>query len=292
MSHFFRSLGKSLDIELHYTSGHHPEADGQTERVNQTLEQYLRHYCNYQQDNWAELLPLAEFAYNNAPSATTGISPFFANKGYNPNLQVHPECELASASARQYVIDLDALHQEMKTAISAAQRRYQGPADRRRQAPPELAVGSKAYVLAKFLRTTRPTRKLAEKYVGPYEVLGKAGRQSYVIRLPDSLRTVHPVFHISQLEPAVENTIPNRIQSPPPPIEVDGELEYEISEILQCKRDERLACKYRYLVRWAGYEGTSEETSWLTADDLENAQELVEEFHTRYPKPLPRAKRR
>ena len=109
-------------MNLHYTSGYHPEADVQTERVNQTLEQYLRHYCSYQQDNWSELLPLAEFAYNNTPSTTTGISPFFANKGYNPSLQVHPERDLASAAARQFVIDLDGLHQELKVAISKAQR--------------------------------------------------------------------------------------------------------------------------------------------------------------------------
>ena len=109
-----------------------------------------------------DLLPLAEFAYNNAPSATTGISPFFANKGYNPSLQVHPERNLASAVARQFVIDLDGLHQELKVTISEAQRRYQGPADRRHQTPPELDISSKAFVLAKYLHTTRPSKKLAE----------------------------------------------------------------------------------------------------------------------------------
>ena len=95
--HFFRSLGKALNMKLHFTSGYHPEGNGQTERSNQTLEQYLRIYCNYQQDNWSDLLPLVEFAYNNAPSATTGVLPFFANKGYHPNLAVHPECDLLSA---------------------------------------------------------------------------------------------------------------------------------------------------------------------------------------------------
>src|SRR3979490_2150574 len=70
VSHSFRSLGKALDMRLHFTSGYHPKADRQTERVNQTLEQYLRVYCNYQQDNWPKLLPLAEFAYNNSPNAT------------------------------------------------------------------------------------------------------------------------------------------------------------------------------------------------------------------------------
>ena len=113
VSHFFRSLGKALDMKLHFTSGYHPEGDGQTERTNQTLEQYIRIYCNYQQDNWRQLLPLAEFAYNNAPSATTGISPFFANKGYHPNITVHPERNLSSAHAKEFVVDLDELHQEL-----------------------------------------------------------------------------------------------------------------------------------------------------------------------------------
>jgi len=97
VSNFFRSLGTTLDIWLHFTSGYHPEGDGQTECTNQTLKQYLCVYCNYQQDNWSELLPLAEFAYNNAPSATTGVSPFFANKGYHPNITVNPERDIASS---------------------------------------------------------------------------------------------------------------------------------------------------------------------------------------------------
>ena len=77
-------------MKLYVISGYHPESDGQTKGTNQTLEQYIYLYCNYQQDNWSELLPLVEFTYNNAPSATTGISLFFANKGYHPNIMVHP----------------------------------------------------------------------------------------------------------------------------------------------------------------------------------------------------------
>ena len=102
-----------MNIKLHFTLGYHPEGDGQTECANQTLNQYLRIYCNYQQDNWYELLALAEFAYNNAPSATTGISPFFANKGYHPNITVHPERDLTSAQAKEFAVDLDDLHQEL-----------------------------------------------------------------------------------------------------------------------------------------------------------------------------------
>jgi hypothetical protein len=98
-------------MELHFTSGYHPEGDRQTEQMNQALEQYLRVYCNYQQDNWADLLPITEFAYNNAPNATTGISPFFTNKGYHPNISIHPEKELASSCTHDFVTDLDQLDQ-------------------------------------------------------------------------------------------------------------------------------------------------------------------------------------
>ena len=102
-------------MKLHFTSGYYPEGDGQTECTNQTLEQYIRVYCNYHQDNWFRLLPLVvlEFAYNNAPSATTTVTPFYANKGYHPNLTIHPERELVSSRTKEFVTDLDELHQHL-----------------------------------------------------------------------------------------------------------------------------------------------------------------------------------
>jgi hypothetical protein len=90
------------------------------------------------------------------------------------------------------------------------------------------------------------------------------------------------------LEPAPPNTIPNRIQSPPPLVEIDGEPEFEISEILDSKLDNRRQCKLLYLVKWAGYEGTDEETSWILATELGHASEIVADFHLAYPdKPGP-----
>jgi hypothetical protein len=281
VSHFFRSLGTALNMKLHFTSGHHPEGDGQTERVNQTLEQYLRIYCNYQQDNWSELLPLAEFAYNNAPSATTGVSPFFANKGYNPNIAVHPERDLASARAQQFVTDLDELHQTLRQSIQESQAYTQKSADRRRLPAPNFKIGDSVFVKAEYFRTTRPTKKLAEKYLGPFEIIAQAGTHSFTLRLPDSMRAVHPVFHVSVLEPGTPNTIPDRVQSPPPPVVIDGEPEFEIEAILDSKIDHRRrACKLLYLVKWLGYEGTDEETSWVLATELGNAPEVISDFHT------------
>src|SRR5258705_10392914 len=84
--HFFHSLGKLLRMRLHFTLGYHPEGDGQTECANQVLEQYLQTYMNYQQDEWATLLPMAKFAYNNATNPMMGVAPSFMTKEYQPEL--------------------------------------------------------------------------------------------------------------------------------------------------------------------------------------------------------------
>src|ERR1700723_1072431 len=138
-------------MKYEFTSRYKLEGDGQNQRTNQTLEQYLCMYCNYQQDNWKGLLLLAEFAFNNAPSATMGFSPFFANKGYRPNITVHPELEVTSAKAKEFAVNLDDLHQELQTQISKAQKRYQGPTDSRRSVAPDFKIGDFAFVKATFL---------------------------------------------------------------------------------------------------------------------------------------------
>ena len=101
---------------------------------------------------------MAEFAFNNAPSATMGISPFFANKGYLPNITVHPELEVTSAKAKEFAVNLDDLHQELRTQISEAQKCYQGPVDSRRSTAPDFKIGDFAFIKATFLCTTRPSK--------------------------------------------------------------------------------------------------------------------------------------
>ena len=127
-----------------------------------------------------------------------------------------------------------------------------------------------------------------EKYLGPYTIIKQPGTHSFTLKLPDGMRAIHPVFHVSMLEPAPPNTIPNQIQPPPPPVDIEGELEYEITEVLDSKIDNRRKCKLLYLVRWSSYEGTDEETSWILATELDHASEAVADFHTAYPdKPGP-----
>ena len=144
---------------------------------------------------------MAEFAYNNTMNMTTGVSPFFANKGYHPEFTVDPQVETSLAEAQAFMVDLEHVQVELKENIAQAQERYWKNADKHRTEAPELKIGDQAYVKAKFFRTWRPSKKLLEKNLGPYDVIGKPGTHSITLHLLRQFRSVHPVFHVSQLEP-------------------------------------------------------------------------------------------
>ena len=120
-----------------------------------------------------------------------------------------------------------------------AQKHYQGPADVKQSLAPDFKVSNQVYLRVKYLCSTRPSKKLSEKYLGPFMIISKPGTHSFTLQLPDSMCSVHPVFHISQLEPCAPNMIPNCVQPLAPPIKVDREPEYEIKEILDSKVDWR-----------------------------------------------------
>jgi hypothetical protein len=112
--------------------------------------------------------------------------------------------------------------------MSLVQKIYQGPADTCQIPTPDFKVREQVFVKAKYFCSTHPSKKLSEKNLGPFEIIVHVGSYSITVQLPDLMCSVHPVFHVSQLEPATPNTIPNHIQPPPPPVEVNGEPEYEI----------------------------------------------------------------
>jgi hypothetical protein len=139
----------------------HPQTDGQTERLNQTLEQYLRSYVNQQQDNWVELLPLAQFAYNSAKSEATHTSPFFANYGYEPEAYRQPCRDKEMAEQATLVVEkLRGLHEQLATDIEFNNFRSATYANRKRSMGPPLKEGDKVYLLLKQIKTKRPGTKL------------------------------------------------------------------------------------------------------------------------------------
>src|SRR5271169_1287906 len=140
ISKFTTKLLELLDIKGNKSTAYHPQSDGQTERVNQVLEQYLRIFCDYQQDDWARLLPLAEFAYNNAKHSSTQVSPFFVNYGRNPRctLRVTPEWNpLQNPTAESLVGKFKTLHKQIKLRLAEAQEKYKENYDRHVQEAPK-----------------------------------------------------------------------------------------------------------------------------------------------------------
>ena len=119
---------------------YHPETDGQTKRTNQILEQYLRMYINYEQDDWATLLPYAKFAYNNTPQSATGVSPFFANKGYHPSIEVNVE-QVSSSEAVQMAEELSDLHAHLRKQLRITITAYEQATDNDRLAIPPFCIG-------------------------------------------------------------------------------------------------------------------------------------------------------
>jgi transposase InsO family protein len=113
VSEIWKEICDMLDIKLALSTAYHPETDGQTERVNQILEQYLQCYVAYLQDDWSELLPLAEFAYNNTPQDSIGMTPFFANKGYHPVINVDI-AKVEGAKAPEIAQDWTTLNEYLK----------------------------------------------------------------------------------------------------------------------------------------------------------------------------------
>ena len=145
VSHFFCSLGTLLGIRLHFTLGYHPQADGQTECINQTLEQYLHIHCNFQQDNWSHWLPIAEFSYNNTESVATGTTPFFANKGYHhPALPMYLDHLSTSHAAHQSVTNLSDVHACLHKNLAITQEPTQSSVDAVRTPVPLLMIGDRS----------------------------------------------------------------------------------------------------------------------------------------------------
>ena len=144
--------------------------------------------------------------------------------------------------------------------------------------------GDKVFLDGRNLKTDRPTTKMADKWLGPFEVLKKVGASAYKLKIPQGWKKVHPVFNVMMLKPAQEPAFASqRKPPPPPPIIIDDEEEYEVEEILDCRKRGR---GYQYLVKWKDY--TPDNNSWEPASNLENAPDHVSRFHQRYPsKPRP-----
>jgi hypothetical protein len=278
VSEFWRDFMKLLKVKGNYSTAFHPQTDGQTERVNQILEQYLRCYLEYNQENWVALLPLAEFAYNNATHNSTKLSPFYLCYGYEPSLDILSDhLKNSVAVVKDYASQIKDNLLIARNELDIAQRSFNFHADATRR-PLEFNVGDLVWLSRKNIKTTRPNAKLDYRNLGPFKVLDRIGKVAYRLELPQLLSTIHNVFHVSLLSPVVENSFSNRVVPPPDPITIDNEQEYEVEDILDVKK---VRGRFKYLVSWRGF--GPEENTWEPVSNLENCMETLLEFHKKFP---------
>jgi len=230
-SDLWRETTGKLGIERRLSTAFHPQTDGQTERTKAILEQYLRAYINYQQDNWCGYLPLTEFAYNNGYQETIKNTPFFANYGINLEYEMIGHLIQGKQNKSE---EMTQLHESLRNEMVAAQLRQKEYYDLGRKPDPNLQSGDMVWLLPHNIKTTRPSKKLDYKKIGPFKILAKIGTSAYKLALPPSM-AIHNTFHISLLEPYQDNRFPSQMKEPPPSIQIEGEEEYELDEIIDSR---------------------------------------------------------
>jgi hypothetical protein len=210
-STFWKELFGMMGTQLVFSLAYHPQTDGQTERVNQCLEMYLRCVVSEAPKKWRAWLSQAEFWYNSSYHTALACSPFKALYGHEPNIGAIPEvANTTAASVDEMIAELQAQATVLKDHLARAQNKMKVTADRKRR-PQEFQVAEHVLLkLQPYAHTSlvnRPYPKLAFKYFGPYQVLERIGKAAYKLELPDDC-LIHPVFHVSQLKPFLPNYSP------------------------------------------------------------------------------------
>jgi hypothetical protein len=167
---FTTEVYRLLGIEGAKTTAYHPQADGQTERVNQELKQYLRLFCSERQNDWADLLPMAEFQYNNHIHSSTQQTPFMLNCGQHPRMGFEPQPPSRLELANKFTDRMKCAMEEAKAALAKAKGDMARYYNQRHLLTPTYQPGDKVYLDASDISTTRPLRKLSHRRLGPFPV--------------------------------------------------------------------------------------------------------------------------
>jgi hypothetical protein len=266
---FWRELMKELGTSLHLTTAFHPEADGQSERTNRTMQTMLRAFVSAHQKDWARYLPLVEFAYNDSVHPGTGATPFYLLYGYHP---ASPLDRLTRGKASEGVPVQQRLS-DMKVALEAARAMLQQAQDRmvavanRTRRPLAFAVGDQVLLATKNLNLAPGlTHKLVPKYIGPFSVTEVVTPVTYRLALPGTL-AIHNSFHVSLLKPWVADPFSaDRDAQNEPPAVVPDDGQWEVECLLQgpwYRGGGQLAW---YKVRWAGWHMGYDQ--WVREDDI------------------------
>jgi len=276
---FTKELYRLLGIQISSSTAWHPQTDGQMERVNQELDQFLRLFVNEWQDDWYDLLPIAEFQHNNHVHSTTQQPPFLLDTGRIPRMGFEPRQDPSNLEmVNKFTKRMESTTEEAKSAIRKVQEDMTRYYNRRRSPAPVFKPEDWVYLDASDIRTTHPSPKLSHCRLGPFKIKRQVGPLAYRLKLPHGLRQLHLVFNVVKLSAAPDNPIPGRKpQASPPPIVVNGEPEWEVEEVLDSRWHRR---RFQFLIKWKGF--SREHNSWEAASDVK-APDLVAKYYRRHP---------
>jgi len=271
-------LNEMLGIKSKLLTAFHSQTDGQTERVNQELEQYLRMFIDHRQEQWPEWLGTAEFVYNNKVHSSTRMSPFKANYGQNPRMGFKGRKKGRYARAEKFIEKMKKIQEEAKAVLGKAQADMKKYANKKRSDIEKYKVGDLVMLSTKDLKyqmVRRRTEKLTERFVGPYKVRKIISSNMVKLELPSTVK-IHLVVNVSRIRQYVEQ-VERQKKERPAPVIIEGEEEWEVERILNKRK---IRGKDKYLVCWKGF--TAESDTWEGRENLKNAQEAIEEFKKEY----------
>jgi len=221
-----RELNAMLGIDSKLSTAFHPQTDGQTERMNQELEQYLRMFIDHRQEQWPEWLGTVEFVYNNKVHTGTKVSPFKANNGQDPRMGFELRKKGKFEEANKFVERVQEIQGEAKVALVKAQEDIKKYADRHRGDAEEYRVGDLVLLSTKDLKyqmVGRRTEKLTERFVGPYKVKAIISTNAIELELPNSIK-IHPVVNVSKVR-KYTSQVEGQRKEKPQPVVIEGEEE-------------------------------------------------------------------
>ena len=267
-----------LKIKQNMSTAYHPQTDGQTERMNRTLEDMLRCYIDQRLTHGMTCLPLQSLHTTTLSRRASGIPHSILNHGQHPLTPLSQVVEGAKVpSAEHFTTTFSTSIGEAKKALLAAQSRQRALKKRRHV---EYAKGDEVWLSSRNISVQGPgTRKLMPRWLGPFKVIELCGPVAYKLELPATMSRLHPVFHVSLLQKYVPPAGGRRKRSPDPIVLDDGELEWEVEAVLyhrQRKHKRRGKISHDYFVKWKGY--GMEEASWEPEQNLDNCKELLQEY--------------
>ena len=218
VSRFWSELHRLIGVKLLKSTAYHPQTDGASERAVRTVSQILRSVVSADQSDWAQRIPMVEFAMNSAVSATTGFAPFEVNYGWTPTMIAEIDVKDVRFKGVQQFAEhaletIDAVHD----AIVASRIKQTHYANKSRREDSPLGVGDLVYLSTADLNLPKGrANKLLPKFIGPYPIEAAwPDTSTYTLTLPPELvnRRIHPKFHVSRLRPHIKNDdarFPNR----------------------------------------------------------------------------------